>query len=100
MRIDTRKLGQAIGKIRRSRKLTQKTVAEKIGVTVTHISNIESGRNGVSLETLNEIANVLDVPTTFLTLIGTQTPPDKALAKLLRSYCETIYALVETEPED
>ena len=49
-------------KIARIKKnLTQETVADKIGVTPQHVSNIETGNTSVSLTTLVAIANTLSV---------------------------------------
>ena len=41
--------------------LTQEIMAEKIGVTPQHVSNIETGNSSVSLTTLIAIANLLKV---------------------------------------
>ena len=50
-----------IKKIRGLKNLTQSYIAEKIGLTEKYISDIETGRNPCSLETLVSIANVLEV---------------------------------------
>lgn len=41
--------------------LTQETVADRIGITPQHVSNIETGNTSVSLTTLVAIANTLTV---------------------------------------
>ena len=48
-----------IARIRTNR--TQESVADKIGVTPQHVSNIETGNSSVSLTTLVAIANLLNV---------------------------------------
>lgn len=58
-------LNKAIGKrikiARIKKNLTQETVADRIGVTPQHVSNIETGNTSVSLTTLVAIANTLTV---------------------------------------
>jgi len=46
---------------RKHRTLTQKELAEKIGVTQTTIADIESGKNKGSIETFKKLAEALDV---------------------------------------
>ncbi|WP_144266671.1 helix-turn-helix domain-containing protein, partial [Clostridioides difficile] len=43
------------------KRLTQDTVSELINITPSHMSNIETGKSTVSLQTLIAIANVLRV---------------------------------------
>ena len=52
------------GNIRRARqnkKVTQAVMAEKIGITEKYWSDIETGRNTCSLDTLVAIANALEI---------------------------------------
>lgn len=61
MELDFKAIGKRI-KIARIRiNLTQENVAEKIGITSQHVSNIETGNSSVSLTTLVAIANLLQV---------------------------------------
>ncbi len=46
---------------RKHRGLTQKKLAEKIGVTQTTIADMESGKNKGSIETFKKLAEALDV---------------------------------------
>ncbi|MEG2322481.1 MAG: helix-turn-helix transcriptional regulator [Bacilli bacterium] len=41
--------------------LSQEQLAEKIDTTVTYISNIETGRNGVTFTKVEEFCNVLGI---------------------------------------
>ena len=51
----------------RTRKyMTQKTLAEKCGVSRVTITNIESARNEPSLNTLRKLCEVLDVSADWL----------------------------------
>ncbi len=44
---------------RKALKLSQKQVAQKLGVDQAHLSNIESGARGLSVRRLLEILNIL-----------------------------------------
>lgn len=61
MNLDFKAIGKRIKIARIRANLTQETVADKIGVTPQHISNIETGNSSVSLATLIAIANLLKV---------------------------------------
>lgn len=54
-------IGNKVQKIRRSLGMTQEVLAEKINVTPTHISRIETGTSSPSLQTLVDICNVLEI---------------------------------------
>ena len=51
-------LANQIREIRTKQQLTQKTLAEKAKMPQSVVARIESGKNGVSLDTLNRIASV------------------------------------------
>lgn len=59
MELDYKAIGKRIKIARIKKNLTQETVADKIGVTPQHVSNIETGNTSVSLTTLVAIANTL-----------------------------------------
>ncbi len=61
MELDFKAIGKRIKIARIRTNLTQETVADKIGVTPQHVSNIETGNSSVSLTTLVAIANLLNV---------------------------------------
>lgn len=46
---------------RMNKKMTQSFLAEKIGITEKYVSDIETGRNTCSLDTLVAIANALEI---------------------------------------
>lgn len=55
-------VGENIKKIRKSRRLTQKQLSEKAGISISYIQQLEYGiKENPSLETLTLIANVLNV---------------------------------------
>lgn len=61
MELDFKSIGKRIKIARIRTNMTQESVADKIGVTLQHVSNIETGNSSVSLTTLVAIANLLNV---------------------------------------
>lgn len=57
------RIGQKIRKFRKAQGLSQEELAEKIGISVTHMSHIETGNTKLSLPVFVDIANALDVQT-------------------------------------
>ena len=55
------KLGLQIKKIREGKNLTQQKLADKAGIHLSYIGNIEIGAKQPSLETLFRIAEALEV---------------------------------------
>ncbi|MGI8668963.1 MAG: helix-turn-helix domain-containing protein [Aridibacter sp.] len=58
--------GKRLRKIRRSRDLTQESLAEILGISVEFISNMERGVNAPSFETIEKLAQAFDLPFTEL----------------------------------
>lgn len=56
-------IGQRIRKIRKARGLSQEELAEKIGISTTHMSHIETGNTKLSLPVFVDLATVLEVRT-------------------------------------
>lgn len=61
--MDYYKVGQKIRKFRKAQGLSQEELAEKIGISVTHMSHIETGNTKLSLPVFVDLAKVLDVQT-------------------------------------
>lgn len=61
--MDYYKIGQQIRKIRKAQGLSQEELAEKVNISTTHMSHIETGNTKLSLPVLVDIAAVLDVRT-------------------------------------
>lgn len=59
-------IGKNIRDSRIQRHYTQEYIANKIGVNVSHISNIENNRVKVSLTTLVAICNVLNLTVDYI----------------------------------
>lgn len=54
-------IGQRIRKVRKARGLSQDALAEKVGISTTHMSHIETGNTKLSLAVFVDLATALDV---------------------------------------
>jgi transcriptional regulator with XRE-family HTH domain len=54
-------LGIRLKYYRKLREMTQEELADKVGIAPTHITNIERGKKGVSLEVLMLICKTLEI---------------------------------------
>lgn len=70
-------IGQRIRKYRKAHGLSQNQLSEMVGISVTHLSHIETGNTKLSLPVLVDIARVLDVRTDDLLF---DAPSDKVLS--------------------
>lgn len=61
MEIDYKAIGKRIRKARIKSGITQEKLAEKAGISVTHMSNIETGNSKLSLPVVIELSNALSV---------------------------------------
>ena len=61
LELDFKAIGKRIKIARINKNMTQEAVADKIGVTPQHVSNIETGNSSLSLTALVAIANLLKV---------------------------------------
>lgn len=64
--MDYYEIGQRIRRIRKARKLSQEQLAEKVNISITHMSHIETGNTKLSLPVLVDIAEALEVQTDSL----------------------------------
>ena len=56
-------IGQRIRKFRKAHSFSQEELAEKVGISTTHMSHIETGNTKLSLAVLVKIALALEVNT-------------------------------------
>lgn len=66
-------MGQRIRKYRKASNLSQEQLAEKVGISVTHMSHIETGNTKLSLSVLVNIAENLSVQTDAIIYENPQT---------------------------
>lgn len=76
--MDYYKIGQRIRKYRKAQHLSQDELSEKVGISVTHMSHIETGNTKLSLPVLVELASVLEVRTDDL--LFDEYPPNKTVS--------------------
>jgi transcriptional regulator with XRE-family HTH domain len=87
------------------RGISQAALADQAGLKGNSVALIERGQRGVSMETLNALASVLDVPAACLAMLGTSniagdgdsTSLVKSLQKLIVA---TIVAQVRIETKE
>ena len=86
MELDYKAIGKRIKIARIKADLTQERLAERIGISPTHLCNIETGTTRVSLSTIISIANALSVTGDDLlcdNIIMAKVPFEKDIAALL-----------------
>lgn len=64
--LNFKQIGEKIKKIRLSKNLTQEYISNMADVNTSHISNIENNRVKVSLSTLVQICNALNVTVDYI----------------------------------
>lgn len=64
--LDFKAIGQRIREVRTEKKLTQEYLANMVDVNISHISNIETGKIGISLTLLVAVSNVLNTTVDYL----------------------------------
>jgi len=70
MALDYSIIGERLKKARKTKKLTQEQLAEKIDVSVAFLSRVERGDIKVNLSRLNQICDLLDISMSYI-LTGT-----------------------------
>lgn len=58
--MDYYEIGQRIRKVRKAKRLSQEQLAERVGISTTHMSHIETGNTKLSIEVFAEICTVLE----------------------------------------
>jgi transcriptional regulator with XRE-family HTH domain len=51
-----------VRRIRSKKQLSQKTLADKVGISVSYVSMLERGQRSPPLETIEKVAKALGVP--------------------------------------
>ncbi|MBQ1931273.1 MAG: helix-turn-helix transcriptional regulator [Lachnospiraceae bacterium] len=88
--MDYEKIGQEIRSHRKKNMLSQEQLAEMIGISVTHMSHIETGSTKLSLQVLVDLAKALQVSADTL-LFGTPEISESRLNDLaeIQNGCTT-----------
>ena len=80
-------LGLYIRSLREAEEMTQQRFAEKLGISVQHLSNVENGRKQVSVERAEAWAAILGFPEEMFVLLALQ---DQFERVGLRGYSITV----------
>lgn len=91
-----KEMGQRIMVRRKSLRMTQEELAEKLGVSTQMISNLELGKKAIRPENLAKVCSVLELSADFiLTGTNTKTAVDAVAEKLIRLTAEELQMVNE-----
>ena len=86
-----KEMGQRIMVRRKSLRMTQEEMADKLGVSAQMISNLELGKKAIRPENLAKVCEVLSLSADFvLTGTNTKTAVDAVAAKLTQLTAEEL----------
>lgn len=75
MYFDQAKFGGRLRTLRKRRRMTQETLAGALNISIDHLSKIEHGKRGVSIDLMIELSNVLNVSLDYLIIGRERTSP-------------------------
>lgn len=81
--LDRKKIGMNI-KVRRMQKLISQTAMAELGISQTHMSNVEVGRAMLSLELLLQLKNILGCTIDELLCLEDENKPRKKRVRVIR----------------
>jgi len=94
--LDYKLLGKRIKQVRKMKTLSQNALAEKAGLTPNFIAKIEGNNTSISLKTLVNIANALEISIDYLMLNdvsmleqGKKTSTDLFIDNMLQNFSES-----------
>ena len=91
-----KEMGQRIMVRRKSLRMTQEELAEKLGVSTQMISNLELGKKAIRPENLAKVCSVLELSADFiLTGTNTKTAVDAVAEKLIQLTAEELQMVNE-----
>lgn len=70
------KVGSVIQEIRRKKELSQGDLAKQLNISQTYLSQIEGDKKTPSMELLQEISKVLEIPVYYLMFKGLEPEKD------------------------
>lgn len=79
-------LNKALKTLRQFEGITQTELAQELNVSVSHISEIETGKNAITLEMLNRYANYFEVPVSHLMLFSEQIENESLRSEKVRKF--------------
>lgn len=96
--LDKKKIGLRIRAAREARNWTREQLAEKMGMSVNTMAEIELGRNGTRLENFVRLCRLLDLNADYV-LFGAPGDTAQRIADLLRGRDEETVRVVEKTVE-
>ncbi len=88
-------IGKRIRALRKKKNLSQEQLAEKIWISVTHMSHIETGSTKLSLPVLVDLANALEVGTDEILLTPTGQEKKEELSEIEELFGNCTYSQVK-----
>ena len=85
--IDYKEIGTRIRIMRLKLAVSQTECASKLGISQTHLSNIEHGRSGITLQMLCRVCDILQVSLDYLVRGAEKTDEKKAQRNHDRRSC-------------
>lgn len=79
-------LNHALKTLRQFEGMTQSELAQKLNISVSHLSEIETGKNTITLEMLNKYANYFEVPVSHLMLFSEQIENESLRSEKVRKF--------------
>lgn len=74
MYFDQAKFGGRLRTLRKRRRMTQETLAGALNISIDHLSKIEHGKRGVSIDLLLDISEAVDTSLDYLLKGAAHTP--------------------------
>lgn len=75
-------IGQRVRNLRKARALSQEQLAEKVGISTTHMSHIETGSTKLSLPVLADLSVALDTSSDELLFGHSESSKTRAVEQL------------------
>lgn len=80
--------GNNLHEYRKNKKMSQEQLAEKLGISVKHLSTLETGKGFVSAELLEKISEILEVSPAALFYSATEKSSDESDISIIDNIIE------------
>ena len=91
MYINQKEIGQRIRVLRKEKRLSQLELANKLNTNVDHLSRIENGNKGMSLDLLTEFSKYFSVSTDYILFGNNQNTEEiKEMIAIIQSKLKEI----------
>ena len=98
MYFDQAKFGCRLRTLRKRRRMTQETLAGALNISIDHLSKIEHGKRGVSIDLLLDISEAVDTSLDYLLKGAEHTPIQmKKLNGKLHKLHDQMEAIYQTQ---